>query len=90
MSAPAEADRSAQGDVGQHLAQQPVRCALERAYGAPRERCRVPARLQDGAGGNCLKEVGIALSIGPSPDWLKFKNPDAPVVRREAEEQWGR
>ena len=25
----------------------------------------VSARLQDGAGGNCLKEIGIALSIGP-------------------------
>jgi hypothetical protein len=23
-------------------------------------------------------------------DWLKFKNPDAPAVRREAEEDWGR
>ena len=25
-----------------------------------------------------------------SPDWLKFKNPEAPVVKREAEEDWGR
>jgi hypothetical protein len=24
-----------------------------------------------------------------SPDWLKFKNPDAPAVKREAEEEWG-
>jgi hypothetical protein len=23
-------------------------------------------------------------------DWLKFKNPEAPAVRREAEEDWGR
>jgi hypothetical protein len=23
---------------------------------------------------------------GRSPDWLKFKNPDAPAVKREAEE----
>ena len=23
-------------------------------------------------------------------DWLKFKNPDAPAVTREAEEDWGR
>ena len=27
---------------------------------------------------------------GRSPDWLKFKNPDAPAVKREAEEDWGR
>jgi ATP-dependent DNA ligase len=27
---------------------------------------------------------------GPSPDWLKMKNPDAPAATREAEEDWGR
>ena len=27
---------------------------------------------------------------GRSKDWLKFKNPDAPAVKREAEEDWGR
>jgi hypothetical protein len=25
-----------------------------------------------------------------SPDWLKFKNPAAPAVKREAEEDWGK
>jgi ATP-dependent DNA ligase len=25
---------------------------------------------------------------GRSPDWLKMKNPEAPAVRREAEEDW--
>jgi hypothetical protein len=25
-----------------------------------------------------------------SPDWLKMKNPDAPAVKREAEEDWGK
>jgi bifunctional non-homologous end joining protein LigD len=25
-----------------------------------------------------------------SPDWLKMKNPNAPAVKREAEEDWGR
>jgi hypothetical protein len=25
---------------------------------------------------------------GQSPDWLKFKNPQAPAVKREAEEEW--
>ena len=27
---------------------------------------------------------------GRSPHWLKMKNPDAPAVKREAEEDWGR
>src|SRR5712672_999909 len=27
---------------------------------------------------------------GRSPDWLKFKNPAAPAVKREADEDWGR
>jgi hypothetical protein len=27
---------------------------------------------------------------GRSPDWLKMKNPDAPAVTREAEEDWAR
>jgi bifunctional non-homologous end joining protein LigD len=27
---------------------------------------------------------------GRSPDWLKMKNPNAPAVTREAEEDWGR
>jgi len=26
---------------------------------------------------------------GRSPDWLKFKNPAVPAVKREAEEDWG-
>ena len=25
-----------------------------------------------------------------SRDWLKFKNPNAPAVKREAEEDWGK
>jgi ATP-dependent DNA ligase len=27
---------------------------------------------------------------GRSNDWLKMKNPEAPAVKREAEEDWGR
>jgi bifunctional non-homologous end joining protein LigD len=27
---------------------------------------------------------------GRSADWLKMKNPEAPAVKREAEEDWGR
>jgi ATP-dependent DNA ligase len=31
-----------------------------------------------------------AYRSGRSPDWLKMKNPDAPAVTREAEEDWAR
>jgi hypothetical protein len=31
-----------------------------------------------------------ASGPGRSPDWLKSKNPAAPAVKREAEEDWGR
>jgi bifunctional non-homologous end joining protein LigD len=27
---------------------------------------------------------------GRSPDWIKLKNPKAPAVKREAEEDWGK
>jgi hypothetical protein len=39
-------------------------CAPGRAPGALRGRCRLPARLQDGAGGDCLEAAGVALPIG--------------------------
>jgi hypothetical protein len=34
--------------------------------------------------------LGSIYRSGRCKDWLKFKNPDAPAVRREAEEDWGR
>ena len=36
------------------------------------------------------KRLGSRYRSGRSPDWLKFKNPAAPAVWREAEEDWGR
>jgi ATP-dependent DNA ligase len=27
---------------------------------------------------------------GLSPDWLKMKTPDAPAVKREADQDWGK
>ena len=27
---------------------------------------------------------------GRSPDWLKMKNPNAPAVKREEDEEWGK
>jgi ATP-dependent DNA ligase len=34
------------------------------------------------------KRKGSPYRSGRSPDWLKM-NPDAPAVKREAEEDWG-
>jgi ATP-dependent DNA ligase len=35
------------------------------------------------------KRLGSRYRSGRSPDWLKMKNPDAPAVKREVEEDWG-
>jgi hypothetical protein len=43
-----------------------------------------------GAEGIVSKRLGSRYRSGRSPDWLKFKNPNAPAVKREAEEDWGR
>jgi bifunctional non-homologous end joining protein LigD len=36
------------------------------------------------------KRVGSPYRSGRSRDWLKMKNANAPAVKREAEEDWGR
>jgi bifunctional non-homologous end joining protein LigD len=43
-----------------------------------------------GLEGIVSKRLGSCYRSGRSPDWLKFKNPEAPAVRREAEEDWGK
>jgi bifunctional non-homologous end joining protein LigD len=43
-----------------------------------------------GAEGIVSKRLGSRYRSGRSPDWLKFKNPEAPAVKREAEEDWAR
>jgi bifunctional non-homologous end joining protein LigD len=43
-----------------------------------------------GLEGIVSKRLGSRYRSGRSPDWLKFKNPEAPAARREAEEDWGR
>ena len=43
-----------------------------------------------GCEGIVSKRLGSRYRSGRSPDWLKFKNPDAPAVRREVEEDWGK
>jgi ATP-dependent DNA ligase len=43
-----------------------------------------------GLEGIVSKRLGSRYRSGRSPDWLKFKNPDAPAVKLEAEEDRGR
>ena len=43
-----------------------------------------------GLEGIVSKRRDLRYRSGRSPDWLKSKNPDAPAVKREAEEDWGR
>jgi hypothetical protein len=45
---------------------------------------RLPARLRR----HRSKRNGSRYRSGRSPDWLKFQNPEAPAVKREAEEEW--
>jgi ATP-dependent DNA ligase len=42
-----------------------------------------------GLEGIVSKRKDSAYRSGRSPDWLKMKNPVAPAVKREAEEDWG-
>ena len=43
-----------------------------------------------GLEGIVSKRLGSRYMSGRSRDWLKMKNPAAPAVKREAEEDWGR
>jgi ATP-dependent DNA ligase len=43
-----------------------------------------------GLEGIVSKRLGSPYRSGRSPDWQKFKNPEGPAVRREADEDWGK
>ena len=43
-----------------------------------------------GLEGIVSKRLGSPYRSGCSNDWLKSKNPNAPAVKREAKEDWGR
>jgi bifunctional non-homologous end joining protein LigD len=47
------------------------------------------AACQLGCEGIVSKRLGSPYRSGRSPHWVKVKNPKAPAVRREAEEDWG-
>ena len=43
-----------------------------------------------GLEGIVSKRKDSTYCSGRSPDWLKMKNSDAPAVKREEEEDWGK
>ena len=43
-----------------------------------------------GCEGIVSKRLRSTYRRGRSPLWVKVKNPNAPAVKREAEEDWGR
>jgi bifunctional non-homologous end joining protein LigD len=49
-----------------------------------REACKL------GCEGIVSKRLGSLYRRGRSPHWIKVKNPKAPAVKREAEEDWAR
>jgi hypothetical protein len=49
-----------------------------------REACKL------GCEGILSKRLGSMYRRGRSPHWVKVKNPNAPAVKREAEEDWSR
>jgi ATP-dependent DNA ligase len=52
--------------------------------------CVLPRRNSFSCEGIVSKRLGLPYRAGRSPHWIKVKNPDAPAVKREAEEDWGR
>ena len=50
----------------------------------------MPRAFKLGLEGIVSKRLGSRYRSGRSKDGLKFKNPEAPAVKREAEEEWGK
>ena len=87
----AGADRGAQDDAGERPAQEPRHgIRLNEHLEHPEGGVVFQHACQLGCEGIVSKRLGSRYRSGRSPDWLKFKNPAAPAVRREAEEDWGR
>jgi ATP-dependent DNA ligase len=49
-----------------------------------------PSFSRQGCEGIVSKRLGSPYRSGRSAYWVKVKNPKAPAVTREAEEDWGR
>ena len=56
---------------------------------AARQAGKCPVGRKLGLEGIVSKRLGSPYRSGRSPGYLKMKNPAAPAVKREAEEDWG-
>jgi hypothetical protein len=77
----------AQGDTRERALARGAGPALQRALDGPlvfAHACRL------GLEGIVSKRKDSRYRSGRSPDWIKSKKPNAPAVRREAEEDWGK
>jgi ATP-dependent DNA ligase len=63
--------------------------AQARPEGPPASAALLRPCLQVGLEGIVSKRLGSPYRSGRSRDWIKSKNPAAPAVKREAEEDWG-
>ena len=61
-----------------------------RQAGHPAQRASPGHAYKLGCEGIVSKRRGSRHRSGTSSNWIKVKNPSAPAVRREAEEDWGR
>ena len=86
----AGADRGAQGNVGQHPPQETAGGGFNEYLEHLDGELVFAHACKMGLEGIVSKRLGSPYRSGRSPDWLKFKNPEAPAVKREAEEDWGR
>jgi ATP-dependent DNA ligase len=51
---------------------------------------RIPARLQARTRRHRIEAPWLALPLRPLEGLAEIKNPEAPAVKREAEEDWGK
>jgi ATP-dependent DNA ligase len=84
--------RRALGDIAEWRAARLMR--LRKPQGRPVVelfgRSRLHHACKMGLEGIVSKRKDSRYKSGRSPHWIKSKNPNAPAVRREAEEDWGR
>jgi hypothetical protein len=83
-------DRGPQVDAGEPLRKAGHGVRLNEHMEHPEGAVVFQHACKMGLEGIVSKRLGSRYRSGHSPDWLKFKNPEAPAVRRETEEDWGR
>jgi hypothetical protein len=76
-------------ELGQYLAFRSPLCPYTNVHGNPTGEAAAFMMRPTIMPSASSKRLGSRYVSGRTRDWLKFKNPMAPAVRREAEEDWG-